>query len=450
MAARRARGLPQPVPRSGDVRLRDNKTCARTGRPAGGGRETRPGHSGRAMAVGALAPVPGRSTPRRGRHHGQPDGHRLRGGGMDRLHNRQPANAATTLARPTPPTRLRRPGMFGFAVPAGSVVTGVTALVEGNASAGTVNYEVQLSWDGGWSWTTAKADTFTAAVRRHRHLRLDGRHLGSLLDAPRARERRVPASDLQDGRSRHAGHRPIQVAVEYTPNPVLTQGHYRWRNDDGTQTTATWTAAEDIKLVALPKATTRRLRFGVANTGAAAANVQYLLQVGFSSSCATARLRDGGVATPGQDWQILDSTNFVDGAATTDVAGGVTNGAAVFVAGQMRDASQPHGSHQPRHQPVHRDRVHAARQRLGREHGQLLLPALRPDQQPRARQLHELRPGDGRERRADAGAHRQLHRRRHERPCDQRRLPARRGDHPHRRDGLRRQRALRGDPHGDA
>jgi hypothetical protein len=32
------------------------------------------------------------------------------------------------------------------------------------------------------------------------------------------------------------------------PAPVLTQTAYRWRNDDGSETTATWLAAENTPL----------------------------------------------------------------------------------------------------------------------------------------------------------------------------------------------------------
>lgn len=41
--------------------------------------------------------------------------------------------------------------------------------------------------------------------------------------------------------------------------PVITQTHYRWRNDDGSETTATWAAAEDTEMSAA-QGVRRRLR----------------------------------------------------------------------------------------------------------------------------------------------------------------------------------------------
>lgn len=50
---------------------------------------------------------------------------------------------------------------FAFGVPAGSRVDGISVNVEGSASgAPGVDYAVQLSWDGGASWTAVKAGNF--------------------------------------------------------------------------------------------------------------------------------------------------------------------------------------------------------------------------------------------------------------------------------------------------
>src|SRR3989304_4386486 len=47
---------------------------------------------------------------------------------------------------------------------------------------------------------------------------------------------------------------------------AATQNAYRWRNDDGSETSATWAAAENTALTGLSKNTAKRLRFGAANT----------------------------------------------------------------------------------------------------------------------------------------------------------------------------------------
>ena len=54
---------------------------------------------------------------------------------------------------------------FDFSVPASATITGIEVEVEGNDGTGaTVTYAVQLSWDNGNNWTTAKSSTFTGAA----------------------------------------------------------------------------------------------------------------------------------------------------------------------------------------------------------------------------------------------------------------------------------------------
>ena len=62
---------------------------------------------------------------------------------------------------------------------------------------------------------------------------------------------------------------------------AVTQTHYRWRNDDGSETTATWAAAEDTPLSSVPRMALRRVRFEVSNEGAVSSGaVEYRLQGG--------------------------------------------------------------------------------------------------------------------------------------------------------------------------
>jgi hypothetical protein len=118
---------------------------------------------------------------------------------------------------------------------------------------------------------------------------------------------------------------------------ALVQGHYHWRNDDGSETTATWPVAEDSPLTPVPRMTVRRVRFEVSNEGAVTSGpVEYRLQAARSGSCATATYTDVPVAAT-WEWQVADSPNFLDGDATTNVTGGVTDEATTFIAGQMKD-----------------------------------------------------------------------------------------------------------------
>lgn len=51
-----------------------------------------------------------------------------------------------------------------------------------------------------------------------------------------------------------------------TLDPPITQSRYRWRNDDGSETTATWAAVEDAD-ISVAALTAKRLRVQVAATG---------------------------------------------------------------------------------------------------------------------------------------------------------------------------------------
>ena len=117
---------------------------------------------------------------------------------------------------------------------------------------------------------------------------------------------------------------------------ALTQGHYRWRNDDGSEVTATAAVAEDTPLASALRMTVQRVRFEVSNEGgASSAAVTYQLQGARTATCSTGAYVV--VPTGAWDWQVTDSTLLTDGNATTDW-GGVTNDATTFVAGRVKDA----------------------------------------------------------------------------------------------------------------
>ena len=109
------------------------------------------------------------------------------------------------------------------------------------------------------------------------------------------------SSEGVDPRQPSDAHRQLHPAAAPEPGPLSLAQRQRngGRRPPGRR-------RRTSKLVALPKGTTRRLRFGVANTGAGAANVQYRLQVGFSNTCASALYSDGAVsrhpARTGRSW----------------------------------------------------------------------------------------------------------------------------------------------------
>jgi len=95
---------------------------------------------------------------------------------------------------------------------------------------------------------------------------------------------------------------------------ALTVSHYRWRNDDGSETTATWKAAEDTAITDVEKNENIRLRFSVAADGASYENRTYSLQ--YSTS------RDGSYTTlpvnaTTEAFEMCSTENYTNGQATT-------------------------------------------------------------------------------------------------------------------------------------
>ncbi|MCK4984431.1 MAG: hypothetical protein KAS40_02875, partial [Desulfobacterales bacterium] len=100
----------------------------------------------------------------------------------------------------------------------------------------------------------------------------------------------------------------------------LDQVDYRWRNDDGTEATASWGPAEDTKIYGIQKASgIHRLRFLVSNGGDQNPAVSYQLQVNETATCSSAGYSAVPTDTTG-DWQIIAS-QLVDGAVTTTITG---------------------------------------------------------------------------------------------------------------------------------
>jgi hypothetical protein len=125
------------------------------------------------------------------------------------------------------------------------------------------------------------------------------------------------------------------------------QIHYRWRNDDGTEVTATWAGAEDTALGSLDKLIPKRLRIEVSNKGGNQGSGQTFrldfANIGGSTDCTTGTYN--AVPTASTDhFQIIASANLTDGAATTNVASGLTDDNPVFVAGETKDTGNTTGS----------------------------------------------------------------------------------------------------------
>ena len=66
--------------------------------------------------------------------------------------------------------------------------------------------------------------------------------------------------------------------VAFAGTATLVQQHYRWRNDNGSETTATWKANANTALSSVARDANIRLRFCVANTGTYAGTIAARLE----------------------------------------------------------------------------------------------------------------------------------------------------------------------------
>lgn len=140
------------------------------------------------------------------------------------------------------------------------------------------------------------------------------------------------------------------MANLYTgPTPTYEQIHYHWRNDDGTETTATSKTGgiSDTTISGLAESTGVRLRIEISNEGGTILNYstqQFRIEYGLKSSTCAAIVSWTDVGAGGGDWDMYDSSNLTDGANTTNIAvssGGVANENPTFVVsnGGVKDTS---------------------------------------------------------------------------------------------------------------
>lgn len=135
----------------------------------------------------------------------------------------------------------------------------------------------------------------------------------------------------------------VPAGTTYFTKPVVTQTHYHWRTNDGTESTASSATggSEDTEWLEYPESTVTRLRFAVANTGGeAATGRQFTLEWANRVTTCAAATGWSSIDTAGDDWQMVAS-QLVDGSNTTDISptiGGVSNtGSFVSVAGQKEN-----------------------------------------------------------------------------------------------------------------
>ncbi len=118
--------------------------------------------------------------------------------------------------------------------------------------------------------------------------------------------------------------------------PTLTQAYYRWRDDNGGETGASFAVATDTPLTSnVYIGDRRRLRFLLSNTGNGTAT-GYTYRLEHASTSCTTWLPVPASATT-EHWQMDASGNMLDNTATTDFFPGITNPSGkTFVAGAVK------------------------------------------------------------------------------------------------------------------
>jgi hypothetical protein len=115
--------------------------------------------------------------------------------------------------------------------------------------------------------------------------------------------------------------------------PTLNQSAFRWRNDDGSESTATWKAAENTAITNVSTSEIIRIRMEVEETNGGATTVNARLE--FSSdatSCTNGTWTALDTSTTA--WRIIDSANITNGDPTTNQ---LTTSAKTFTAGRIFD-----------------------------------------------------------------------------------------------------------------
>ena len=128
-------------------------------------------------------------------------------------------------------------------------------------------------------------------------------------------------------------------SLYYGPAPGYNQIHYHWRNDDGSETTATskTSGTEDSNITSFAKSTGVRLRIEISNEGGTKlgySTQQFRLEYGLKSTTCAAIASWTDVGAVAGDWDMYDSSNLTEGNNTTNIAvsaGGVTDENHTFI-----------------------------------------------------------------------------------------------------------------------
>jgi len=147
-----------------------------------------------------------------------------------------------------------------------------------------------------------------------------------------------PSTEVVISGSSVAPSSPVAIAgITTFTAPLVTQADYHWRQNDGTEVTASSDTGgvENTPLSDMSKSSTHRLRFGVSNTGLANADeARYRLEWAQKISTCAAVASWTPFDTAMDEWDMSPTGNLIEGSDTTDVLeadGGVTDSAGTFL-----------------------------------------------------------------------------------------------------------------------
>lgn len=131
----------------------------------------------------------------------------------------------------------------------------------------------------------------------------------------------------------------ILRAIFQPVQPIYTQIHYHWRNDNGSETSATSATGgiEDTALTGLAQNSSTRVRMEITNAGGTIFSYSpqsFQLQYGQLSTTCSAISSWTAVGTGSAVWSMYNSGNLTDGQNTTNIAtstGGVADANHTFI-----------------------------------------------------------------------------------------------------------------------
>lgn len=244
---------------------------------------------------------------------------------------------------------------FDFSsIPDGAIILGITVRIErseggSSANGGIQDNEVKIIQDGSISSVQNKAQSgvWWPAAASEAYIDYGNSSdlwgLGWTSAQIKAANFGVAVSAINVTVSKGGGTETAQidhitVTVDYSADPLTDQNHFRWRNDDGGEATATWRADEDSNVIGdVVRNNPIRLRVKSANIGVAGevAGKTYELQYGVKSTTCGDIGSWVGVGNSADAWEMAAS-NLVEGSA---IAVERLTAASSFINGEEREVA---------------------------------------------------------------------------------------------------------------